>query len=150
MRGLRAWSGFRQTGLTYERHARAAGEAKYDFKKLRRLAMDGIVSFSTVPLSIASHLGLWISVLSFFGIVFTLFQRIFKSFFESIGVGPVPGFAQVLDLRYGIRNLLYIGFTDPARRPVILVVSSSGTATGQSNDQHEYDDPQTRDRPLFT
>jgi len=50
VRGLRAWSGFKQTGLEYERQARAAGLAKYDFKKLRRLALDGIISFSTVLL----------------------------------------------------------------------------------------------------
>jgi glycosyltransferase involved in cell wall biosynthesis len=87
VRGLRAWSGFKQTGLVYERHARAAGEAKYNFKRLRRLALDGIVSFSTVPLALAAHIGLWISVLAFLGIIFTVCQRLFESFFDSMGMG---------------------------------------------------------------
>ncbi len=91
VRGLRAWSGFKQTGLVYERHERAAGEAKYDFKKLRRLALDGIVSFSTVPLSVVAHIGLWITVLSSLGIVLHVSQFIFEEFFTSIGWGPVPG-----------------------------------------------------------
>ncbi len=103
VRGLRAWSGFKQTGIAYERHARAAGEAKYNFKKLRRLAIDGIASFSTVPLSMASHLGFWISVLTFMGMIFTFLQRVFRPFFESIGIGPVPGFATI------VISILFLG-----------------------------------------
>jgi dolichol-phosphate mannosyltransferase len=50
VRGLRAWVGYRQTGLAYERQARHAGEPKYTFRKLMRLALDGIVNFSYRPL----------------------------------------------------------------------------------------------------
>lgn len=103
VRGLRAWTGFRQIGLSYERQARAAGEAKYNFRKLYKLALDGILSFSTVPLSVASHLGLWISILSFIGIIFTFIQRIFKPFFEAMGIGPVPGFATI------VISILFLG-----------------------------------------
>jgi len=56
LRGLRAWSGFRQIGLEFERHARAAGTPQYTFKKSLRLAMDGVFSFSTVPLRLATYL----------------------------------------------------------------------------------------------
>jgi dolichol-phosphate mannosyltransferase len=91
VRGLRAWSGFKQIGLVYERQGRAAGLSKYDFKKLRRLALDGIVSFSTVPLSVVAHIGLWITVLSSLGIILHVSQFIFEDFFTSIGWGPVPG-----------------------------------------------------------
>ncbi len=45
IRGLRAWTGFRQTGLVYERAVRAAGESKYSFKELIKLAFDGIFNF---------------------------------------------------------------------------------------------------------
>lgn len=110
VRGLRAWSGFKQTGLAYERHARAAGEAKYDFKKLRRLAMDGVISFSTVPLAVASHLGLWVSGLSFLSIILFLLQHLFKSFFESIGIGPRPGFAIIIAVLFlGGVQLIFLG-----------------------------------------
>jgi dolichol-phosphate mannosyltransferase len=96
VRGLRAWSGFKQTGLVYERQTRAAGLAKYDFKKLRRLALDGILSFSTVPLAVAAHLGLWVTGLSFIGIIFTLSQFIFEDFFNAIGWGPIPGVTTIV------------------------------------------------------
>jgi len=52
-RMLRAWVGFKQTGLPYERPERVAGETKYSFSKLYRLATDGITSISTRPLKIS-------------------------------------------------------------------------------------------------
>jgi dolichol-phosphate mannosyltransferase len=65
LRGLRAWCGFRQIGVEFERQARAAGEPQYTFKKSLRLAMDGVFSFSTVPLRLSTYLGFWISGLAF-------------------------------------------------------------------------------------
>lgn len=111
IRGLRAWSGFKQTGIEYERHARFAGESKYPLSKLIKLAMDGILSFSSVPLTIASYLGLWISFFAFLGIVFTLLQRVFASFFVSIGIGPVPGYATtvIIVLFLGGVQLIFLG-----------------------------------------
>ena len=58
LRGLRTFAGYRQTGLTYERAARAAGKPKYTFRALLRLAMDGLISFSSFPLALISYLGL--------------------------------------------------------------------------------------------
>lgn len=58
LRGLRCWVGFRQIALPYEREARHAGEAKYTFRKLMRLALDGILSFSSLPLRLATYSGL--------------------------------------------------------------------------------------------
>jgi len=58
VRGLRTWVGLRQTGIEYERPARAAGEPAYTFKGLVKLAMDGLVSFSSVPLRMVTRLGL--------------------------------------------------------------------------------------------
>lgn len=103
VRGLRAWSGFKQTGLEYERQARVGGDSKYTFKKLVTLALDGILSFSSVPLTFASYLGVAVSVLSLGGMTFTLVQRIFKDFFSSIGLGPVPGFATI------VISILFLG-----------------------------------------
>ena len=57
VRGLRAWSGFRQIGISYERAARAAGDTKYPFRKLVKLAMDGVFAFSSFPLHFAIYLG---------------------------------------------------------------------------------------------
>lgn len=90
LRGLRAWSGFRQTGIEFERHARAAGEPQYTFKKSFRLAMDGIFSFSTMPLRLATYLGLAVSMCAFLGVVFTFCEKVFAEEFAKFGLVPGP------------------------------------------------------------
>ena len=96
VRGLRAWVGFRQTGVTYERAARFAGRPKYSLGKLVKLATDGLFSFSTVPLRLATYFGLMVSGLAFFGVVFTLAQKIFADQFTKIGLRPAPGFPTIV------------------------------------------------------
>jgi len=96
VRGMRAWVGFRQVGVKYARAARAGGEPQYTLAKLIKLAVDGIFSFSTTPLRVATYLGLIISSLSFFAVFFTLLQRIFAPTFAQYGLGPVPGFATIV------------------------------------------------------
>ncbi len=64
VRGLRCWGGFRQVGIAYERSARFAGNPKYTFSKLLHLALNGILSFSSVPLRLASLAGLALCFLS--------------------------------------------------------------------------------------
>jgi len=78
LRGLRAWVGFRQTAVTFERDPRFAGEVKYTFRKSLSLAVNGIVSFSRVPLRIASYLGLLAALLAVVMIVLVVYWRIFK------------------------------------------------------------------------
>jgi dolichol-phosphate mannosyltransferase len=58
VRGLRTFVGFRQVGVRYERAARGAGKPKYTFRALTRLAVDGLVSFSSYPLHLVTQLGL--------------------------------------------------------------------------------------------
>ncbi len=58
LRGLRAWVGFKQKAVLFRRDSRVAGEAKYSFAQSLRLALDGIFAFSTVPLRLATWLGL--------------------------------------------------------------------------------------------
>lgn len=57
LRGLRAWAGYAQVGVTVERAARAGGESKYSLRKLLTLAFDGFFSFSVAPLRAAALLG---------------------------------------------------------------------------------------------
>ncbi|MCK4579642.1 MAG: glycosyltransferase family 2 protein [Candidatus Marinimicrobia bacterium] len=64
VRGLRAYAGFRQTGVTYERDARSAGKSKYTASKLIGLAISGLLGFSMFPLRIAVYAGLFISTTS--------------------------------------------------------------------------------------
>ena len=103
VRGLRAWTGFRQVGLPYDRHAREAGEPQYTFRGLVKLAVDGVFSFSTAPLRFVTRMGFFISALAMAGTVFSLAQRVFADWFAQIGLRPVPGFATI------VISLLFLG-----------------------------------------
>lgn len=65
VRGLVSWMGFRQIGVEYDRDQRAAGETKYPWGKMVKFAADGITSFSTVPLRLASWMGYLASAFAF-------------------------------------------------------------------------------------
>jgi glycosyltransferase involved in cell wall biosynthesis len=56
-RGMSAWVGFKQTGIEYKRAARIAGETKYPFRKMFRLAINAVTSFSYFPLQVATFFG---------------------------------------------------------------------------------------------
>jgi len=58
LRGIRAWVGFNQIGVEYERNERAEGKSGYTFKKLLKIASDGIYSFSDLPLRLTSYFGI--------------------------------------------------------------------------------------------
>lgn len=75
VRGLVSWIGFRQTGVTYSRDRRFAGNTKYPFRKMMNFAMDGIASFSTVPLKLAMWLGYAASALAFIYLASVFVQK---------------------------------------------------------------------------
>lgn len=75
-KGIFAWTGFETYYLPYENRVRAAGETKWSIWTLFKYAIEGIVSFTTVPLRIASILGLFISVFSFSFTVFIVFRKV--------------------------------------------------------------------------
>lgn len=125
VRGIRSWVGFRQTGLAYERDARYAGEVKYTFSKLVRLALDGLIAFSYAPLRVAVYLGLLISIASFVIALFFLFYKLI------VGV-DVPGWTSLLIavLFMGGIQLLTLGvmgeyvsriYDEVKQRPVYVV-----------------------------
>jgi polyisoprenyl-phosphate glycosyltransferase len=95
-RGLRAWSGFRQAGIEYERDARAAGYSKYSLWKLIALAKDGIFNFSTVPLSGVFYLGLLMSSLSFVALLLVLVLRICDIPIFGMRASDVQGFSSTI------------------------------------------------------
>jgi len=74
VRGLRTWVGFRQTGMAYEREARFAGEPKYTFRKLLKLAADGIINFSYKPLHFVMVLGMLVGIGSLLLGIFVIIQ----------------------------------------------------------------------------
>jgi polyisoprenyl-phosphate glycosyltransferase len=76
LRGMITWVGFEQTALPYRRAARAAGETKYPFYKMAKLALDGVLSFSMAPLRFVLTIGSWIVVLAALGILYALLNRL--------------------------------------------------------------------------
>lgn len=90
LRGLRTWVGFRQTGIEYKRPGRLAGKSKYSFIKLFRLALDGLLSFSSVALRMTIIAGLGISFLSITYALFISAHRILILFNVVEGTA-IPG-----------------------------------------------------------
>jgi len=91
VRGMVAWVGFRQSAVHYERPARFAGETKYPFRKMLRFAIDGITSFSVVPLRIATWLGVFAGLVAMAGGVWALYVKLLVS-------GVVPGWTTIMIL----------------------------------------------------
>ena len=88
-KGLFAWLGFRQYLITHQRPLRAAGSSKFNYRKLFRLAMDGITSFSSFPLRLWTYVGFTISALSFlYGSFIVLRTLIYGA--------DVPGYASLM------------------------------------------------------
>ena len=77
LRGMVSWVGFNQTSVEYDRDVRNAGETKYPLPTMLRFAMDGITSFSDIPLRFASYLGFIVSAVAF---VYALVVIAFKLF----------------------------------------------------------------------
>ena len=108
---MRSWIGFKQTGIEYNRIDRRAGLSKYNILNLYNLALNGILNFSTKPLTLILFSGIIIFILSFFLMIFYFFQKIFN--FEFLGVIPeqVPGFYTIIIfiLLFGSFNLICLG-----------------------------------------
>ncbi|MCZ2147296.1 MAG: glycosyltransferase family 2 protein [Bryobacterales bacterium] len=132
VRGLRTWVGFRQTGMTYERQARFAGEPKYTFQKLLKLAADGIVNFSYRPLQWIMLIGLTVGLVSVLLAVVVLVLYITNWTIYGFNPHQARGWTSlILVLLFSSATQLfclgilgeYIGrlFEEIKRRPVYLV-----------------------------
>ncbi|MGH9318084.1 MAG: glycosyltransferase family 2 protein [Thermoanaerobaculia bacterium] len=134
LRGLRAWVGFRQTGVAVERSERYAGASKYGFWKLWRLALDGIFAFSMAPLRAAALLGFVTISGTLLYVAYAIYAKIF------LHQSP-PGFTALLvamTLFAGIQLLFlgvigeYIGriYEETKGRPHYIVREVAGRAGG--------------------
>jgi dolichol-phosphate mannosyltransferase len=130
VRGLRTWVGLRQIGYEYEREARFAGESKYSLGKLFRLAFDGLISYSFVPLRVVSNLGMLVSLTA-------LAYMIYLVIAQWVGETTIQGWTStvVIVLFLGGIQLLalgiigeYIGriFDEVKQRPQYVVSDALG------------------------
>ena len=88
-KGIFGWVGFRTYWLPYENVERVAGDTKWSFWSLFKYAVDGIINFSQVPLSIASWFGMFMTVFAFFMLIFIVLRRL-------IFGDPVAGWASTI------------------------------------------------------
>lgn len=129
-KGLYAWVGFRSIGVPFEVADRLHGESKWDYGKLTRFAFDGLSSFSTLPLKLATYIGMGISIFAF-TYALTILAR------TMLFGADVPGFPSlIVSVMFfsGIQLVFlgvigeYIGriFAEVKRRPLYIVAEEVG------------------------
>ncbi|MGH8750098.1 MAG: glycosyltransferase family 2 protein [Burkholderiales bacterium] len=137
MKGLFAWIGYSQKAVPYQRAARAAGATKWNYWKLWNFALEGITSFSTVPLKFATYLGLATALAAFAYGAWVIYKTL--AYGE-----PVRGYPSlmVVILFLGGVQLFTIGiigeylgrtFNEAKRRPLYIVKDYSAAETSAKN-----------------
>lgn len=133
LRGMVSWIGFRQIAVPYSRAPRPAGDSKYPLFKMISFAMDGIISFSVVPLKLAVWTGIVAIWMAVAGIVVAVFVRLFGFYDLQLGRGWASLFVAVLFMG-GIQLVSlgiigeYLGriYTEVKRRPLYAVEERLG------------------------
>ena len=130
VRGMFSWVGFRQVGVTYERHGRYAGDSKYSLLRLVNLALSGIVGFSTLPLRLAIAIGAAVSTISFVIGIWALAARLADVFVppgwtSTVVIVAFIGGVQLLLM--GVLGL-YIGniYEEVKARPLYVIDEAVG------------------------
>ena len=145
VRGMVAWVGFRQTAAYYDREARFAGETKYPLKKMIRFAIDGITSFSTIPLRFATWLGVFAGLMAVVIALWAIYIKLFVT-------GVVQGWTTIMILvALGTSaQLLMIGvlgeyvgriYEEVKRRPLYLVAEEINLQRAASSSPADHDLP---------
>lgn len=132
VRGLVSWVGFRQTAIEYEREERQAGESNYPLKRMLKLCLDGITSFSYKPLKLAGYLGALLSGVGFLYLIYVMYLALFtevtnKGWPSLVGIMLIfNGFILVM---LGILGE-YIGriYDETKGRPLYIVRACHGMA----------------------
>ncbi len=101
LRGIRAWVGFKQIGVEYERSARIDGQSGYTLKKLLKIALDGIFSFSTAPIRLITLLGV-------IGFSFACVYSLIALYGEIFNLTETKGFASLVILISFFSSLILI------------------------------------------
>ena len=134
MKGLFAWSGFRQAAVEYERAPRTSGSTKFRYWKLWQLALDGLTSASTMPLRVWSYIGV---VIAFFTFLYAVYV-IAKTILFGSDVAGYPSL-MVAILFFGGLQLISLGvlgeyvgriLIETKRRPLYVVRRKIGFPDG--------------------
>ena len=101
-KGIFSWVGFQTVWLEYENIERVAGETKWSFWKLFKYSLEGIMAFSTVPLSISSFAGVLFCIVSFVMMIFVFFRAL-------IWGDPVSGWPSLVCIMLLIGGVQMLG-----------------------------------------
>ncbi|KLV32044.1 glycosyltransferase family 2 protein [Priestia megaterium] len=123
VRGLVSWVGFKQIAVEYERDERLAGESKYPLKKMLKLSMDGITSFSYKPLKLASYAGVTLSGIGFIYLLVVLYLKLFTD-------STITGWSSLI-----VIQLFFSGI-------ILIILGMIGEYIGRIYDE-------TKNRPLY-
>lgn len=150
LRGLVEWVGFRQIGLEYEVSKRHAGDSKFSFRSLSSLALDGILSFSFLPLRWSLWMGLIVAGFCLLYTAYTASLGILKLYFgiEFVGLPIPPGWATLTAAVLFLASIQliaigvlseYVGriYEQTKGRPVFIVQEASENL-GRDNDFYNY------------
>ncbi len=127
-KGLFSWIGYKKKEILYDRDPRVAGQTKWNYKKLVNLAIDGITSFTTAPLRLASVLGFVVSLLAFIYIIYL----VVRTWIYGADLAGYPSMMAVILFLGGVQliSLGIIGeyvariFTESKRRPLYFIEES--------------------------
>lgn len=131
VRGLVSWVGFKQCGVSYVRDPRYAGNTKYSFSKMIRLAFDGIINFSEKPLYIAAYVGFAISAIAFLWGLHIFYTYFFGNFTGVLGWSSI----MVAILLIGGLQIAFIGliglylgrtYSEVRKRPLYVISEKLG------------------------
>jgi dolichol-phosphate mannosyltransferase len=150
IRGMVAWIGFRQVPFPYDRQERLAGETKYPLSRMIRFALDALTGFSSAPLKLASHAGLWLSVGSVLLILYIAFawatgqnvQGWTSLMLVVVVLGAVQMFVLALQGEY-IGRL----YNEAKRRPLYIVQEVTGGAPHQGRLGYVAEATANNDKP---
>lgn len=135
VRGMVSWVGFNQTDVTYERQERIAGTSKYPLRKMIRLAMDGVTSFSSFPLQLANWLGTLSIVFSVDYLITSLFTTMDTIHFAVFALFLMVGITLLIIGMLGA--YLYRVFEASRKRPLYIVSKTVGFRTPQSQNSRQ-------------
>jgi glycosyltransferase involved in cell wall biosynthesis len=145
VRGMVAWVGFRQTAVLYDRPGRFAGETKYPVQKMLRFAIDGITSFSILPLRFATYLGMIVSMVSVGIAIWALVAR----FVMHATVAGWTAEVVIVSLLAAVQLLMigilgeYIGriYEQVKQRPLYVVGDRVNLGRVRDDDSFDDDEP---------
>jgi dolichol-phosphate mannosyltransferase len=139
IRGMVAWVGFRQVPIAYDRAERHAGQSKYPLSKMVRFALDAVTGFSTAPLRMASHIGLWLVAASALLVAYIavgfLSGSAIQGWTSLMLVVVVLGAVQMFVLGM-IGEYLGRLYMESKHRPLYIVAEIAGHAGGQASLGH--------------